>query len=212
IDDIADRTSILALNASIQAAMAGEAGRGFGVVAEEVERLAERSTNATKKIAGLIKAIQSETNEAVTAMEESPPEVGEGSELTTQAGQALDAIQGVSDQLAGLIQAISQAAKQQARASEGVAKVMTEISEVTQQTATGTKQAATSVSRLATLADELRGSVSAFRLPGDTGGQDGASLAVTGRGPARSGNGPAPDRKSGEKKPALAEELAVASS
>jgi methyl-accepting chemotaxis protein len=166
IDDIADRTSILALNASIQAAMAGEAGRGFAVVAEEVERLAERSTNATKKIANLVKTIQSETNEAVTAMEEGTREVVEGSKLANQAGQALTEIDKVSGRLAELIQSISLAANQQARASEGVAKAMTEISDVTQQTATGTKQAAASVSNLAVLADELRGSVSTFRLPG----------------------------------------------
>jgi methyl-accepting chemotaxis protein len=169
IDDIADRTSILALNASIQAAMAGEAGRGFAVVAEEVERLAERSTNATKKIANLIKTIQSETNEAVTAMEEGTREVVEGSKLANQAGQALGEIENVSNRLASLIQSISQASRQQARASEGVVKSMNEISEVTQQTATGTKQAATAVSALAGLADELRGSVSTFRLPGRNG-------------------------------------------
>jgi methyl-accepting chemotaxis protein len=165
IDDIADRTSILALNASIQAAMAGEAGRGFAVVAEEVERLAERSTNATKKIANLVKTIQSETNEAVTAMEEGTREVVEGSKLANQAGQALTEIDKVSGRLAELIQSISLAANQQARASEGVAKAMTEISDVTQQTASGTKQAAASVNNLAILADELRGSVSTFRLP-----------------------------------------------
>jgi methyl-accepting chemotaxis protein len=169
IDDIADRTSILALNASIQAAMAGEAGRGFAVVAEEVERLAERSTNATKKIANLVKTIQSETNEAVTAMEEGTREVVEGSKLANQAGQALGEIDKVSGRMAELIQSISLAAKQQARASEGVAKAMNEISEVTQQTAAGTKQAAVSVNNLASLADELRGSVSTFRLPGGHG-------------------------------------------
>jgi methyl-accepting chemotaxis protein len=176
IDDIADRTSILALNASIQAAMAGEAGRGFAVVAEEVERLAERSTNATKKIASLVKTIQSETNEAVTAMEACTSEVVEGSKVATQAGQALVEIEAVSTRLAELIQSISRAARQQARASEGVARSMTEISQVTQQTAAGTKQAVVSVTTLATLAEELRGSVSTFRLPGDEGAGDGASL------------------------------------
>jgi twitching motility protein PilJ len=180
IDDIADRTSILALNASIQAAMAGEAGRGFAVVAEEVERLAERSTNATKKIANLVKTIQSETNEAVTAMEEGTREVVDGSTLANQAGQSLSEIESVSGKLSDLIQSISLAAKQQARASEGVAKSMTEISQVTQQTAAGTKQAAVSVNGLASLADELRDSVSRFRLPGRGG--DGLSLVEDGRG------------------------------
>jgi methyl-accepting chemotaxis protein len=169
IDDIADRTSILALNASIQAAMAGEAGRGFAVVAEEVERLAERSTEATKQIAALIRTIQSETDEAVAAMETTTHEVVAGSELANRAGQTLIEIEGVSKRLAELIQSISQAAKQQARGSESLAVSMDEISEVTQQTAAGTKQATVSISTLALLADELRASVSTFRLPDGNG-------------------------------------------
>jgi methyl-accepting chemotaxis protein len=165
IDDIADRTSILALNASIQASMAGEAGRGFAVVAGEVERLAERSTDATKKIATLVKTIQSETGEAVTAMEKGIQEVVEGSQLANQAGQALVEIEAVSSKLAELIHSISSASKQQARGSEALAKSMTEISQITQHTAAGTRQAAESVSQLAALANDLRGSVSTFRLP-----------------------------------------------
>jgi twitching motility protein PilJ len=168
IGDIADRTSILALNASIQAARAGEAGRAFVVVAEEVERLSERASNATKQIAGLVNTIQSETNEAVTAMEESTREVVQGSRLADQAGQALGEIEGVSARLAELIQSISLAAKQQARGSESLSQAMGEISEVTQQTAAGTKQAAVSINNLATLADTLRQSVSTFKLPANT--------------------------------------------
>ncbi len=166
IGDIADRTSILALNASIQAAMAGEAGRGFAVVAEEVERLAERSAEATKRIGTLIKSIQSETNEAVAAMEATTREVVGGSGLANEAGQSLEAIQTVSNRLAEIIQSISLASKQQARGSEGVARAMNDISEVTQQTAAGTKQAAVSIRNLAELADELRESMDRFRLPG----------------------------------------------
>jgi methyl-accepting chemotaxis protein len=169
IDDIADRTSILALNASIQAAMAGDAGRGFAVVAEEVERLAVRSTDATKKIAGLVKAIQSETAEAVSAMEKGINEVVNGSKLSNQANHALGEIESVSKRLADLIQSISLASKQQARGSEAIAKSMNEISHITQQTAAGTKQAAVSVNDLASLADDLRDSVSMFRLPGHIG-------------------------------------------
>lgn len=168
IADIADRTSILALNASIQAAMAGEAGRGFAVVAEEVERLAERSASATKRIEGLIKTIQIETSEAVGAMEETTREVVSGTTVANEAGAALQEIEGVSVRLAELIGAISQSAKQQARGSESVARSMGEISEVTQQTAAGTKQAAVSISNMAELADELRDSVSTFKLPGHT--------------------------------------------
>ncbi len=183
IDDIADRTSILALNASIQAAAAGEAGRGFAVVAEEVERLAVRSTEATKKIAGLVKAIQSETNEAVSAMEKNIQEVVSGSKVANQAGQALQEIEGVSLKLSELIQQISQASKQQARGSESLAKSMSEISQVTRHTASGTKQTADSVSSLAGLADELRSSVSAFRLP--AGYVDAAALMA----PSHQGHG-----------------------
>jgi twitching motility protein PilJ len=170
IGDIADRTSILALNASIQAVRAGEAGRSFGVVAEEVERLAERAAKATKQIASLVNTIQSETNEAVTAMEESTHEVVQGSQVADQAGQALSEIESVSNRLAELVHSISQASEQQARGSENLSKAMGTISEVTQQTAAGTKQAAVSINTLATLADELRGSVSTFKLPMTTNG------------------------------------------
>jgi twitching motility protein PilJ len=165
IDDIADRTSILALNASIQAAAAGDAGRGFAVVAEEVERLAVRSTEATKKIAALVKAIQGETNEAVGAMEKNIQEVVSGSKIANQAGQSLNEIEGVSMKLAEIIQSISQASKQQARSSEALARSMGSISQITKRTASGTKQTAESVGSLAKLAEELRGSVSAFKLP-----------------------------------------------
>jgi twitching motility protein PilJ len=165
INDIAERTTILALNASIQAAMAGDAGKGFAVVAAEVERLAEHSTEATKKISGLIKSIQTDTNEAVSAMEETTREVVAESVLANEAGSRLSEIEKVSTQLAEIIQSISLASKQQSRGSEGVAKSMSEISQVTQQTAAGAKQAAVSIRRLAELADDLRGSLGRFKLP-----------------------------------------------
>ena len=122
ISDIADRTSILALNASIQAAMAGEAGKGFAVVAEEVERLAERSTEATKKISGLIKSIQTDTNEAISAMEETTQEVVGGSHAADEAGRRLTEIESVSNQLAEIISSIAQASQQQAKGSESIAR------------------------------------------------------------------------------------------
>ncbi|MDQ3688389.1 MAG: methyl-accepting chemotaxis protein, partial [Acidobacteriota bacterium] len=165
IDDIAVRTSLLALNASIQASMAGEAGRGFAVVAEEVERLADRSANATKQIATLIKTIQSETNEAVAAMEDTTHEVVEGSGLANEAGGALAEIETVSNRLANLIGSISEASRQQARGSEEIARAMVGISDVTRQVATGTRQATVSVRGLVSLAETLRGSVVAFKLP-----------------------------------------------
>lgn len=165
IGDIADRTSILALNASIQAAMAGDAGKGFAVVAEEVERLAERANLATKQIETLIKAIQSETSEAIAAMEDCTKEVVEGSQIAMQAGEALDEIDSVSKELADLLQSISRVTRQQAGSAEAIAKSMNEISGVTQRTAAGTKHTAESVNGLVTLADTLYDSVSAFRLP-----------------------------------------------
>jgi methyl-accepting chemotaxis protein len=165
IGDIADRTSILALNASIQAAMAGEAGRGFAVVAEEVERLADRSTEAAQRISTLIKSVQTETNEAVAAMESTTREVVSGSGLAAEAGTTLQEIQNVSNRLAELIQSISLAAKQQARGSESLVKSMGEISQITQSTAVGTKQAAVSISNMAALADGLRESLRRFKLP-----------------------------------------------
>lgn len=165
IGDIADRTSILALNASIQAAAAGDAGRGFAVVAEEVERLAERSTEATRQIATLTRTIQSETAEATASMEAATDEVVNGTKLAEEAGESLEAIEAVSNRLSELIQSISLAASQQARGSETIARSMNDIAGVTQQTASGTKQAAVSISALAVLADNLRGSVSMFKLP-----------------------------------------------
>ncbi|WP_321475593.1 HAMP domain-containing methyl-accepting chemotaxis protein [uncultured Paludibaculum sp.] len=165
IGDIADRTSILALNASIQAAMAGEAGKGFAVVADEVERLAERSTEATKRIGALIKSVQGDMTEAISAMEETTREVVGGSQLANEAGQRLSQIEAVSKSMADLVSQISLAAQQQAVGSDAVARNVTGISDVTQQTAVGAKQAASSIRQLAALAEELNRSVSRFKLP-----------------------------------------------
>jgi methyl-accepting chemotaxis protein len=165
IEDIAERTSILALNASIQAAVAGDAGKGFAVVASEVERLATRSTEATKRINTLVQAIQAETLEVVSSMEQTSREAVSGSKLANEAGQALHEIQAVSERLAELIQSISVAAKQQARTSDSLARSMGDLSGVTKQTAAGTKQAVVSVSHLTDLTAALRDSVSTFKLP-----------------------------------------------
>lgn len=175
IGDIADRTSVLALNASIEAALAGEAGQGFGIVAQEVERLAERAAAATRQITGLVNTIQSETQEVVQAMETSTHDVVEGAQLAEQAGHALGEIESVSTQLADLIQSISLASKQQARGSDSLSKAMGEIAEVTQQVATGTKQAAVSINGLANLADNLRSSVSTFKVPAQNDAQRSAA-------------------------------------
>jgi methyl-accepting chemotaxis protein len=165
IGDIGDRTSILALNASIQAAMAGEAGRGFAIVADEVERLADRATEATKRAGMLVKATQAETSEVMTAMEDTTREVINRSNIANEAGVALGEIQGVSNRLAELLQAISDAAQQQARGSEQVAKSMNEMSAVTRNTASGTKQTAAAINSLGLLVDNLNAIVTRFKLP-----------------------------------------------
>jgi len=165
IGDIGDRTSILALNASIQAAMAGEAGRGFAIVADEVERLADRATEATKRAGILVKATQTEAAEVMAAMEDTTREVINRSNIANEAGVALSEIQTVSNRLAELIQAISDAAQQQARGSEQVAKSMNEMSSVTRNTAASTKQTAAAINSLALLVDNLNATVSRFKLP-----------------------------------------------
>jgi len=167
IDDIADQTNILALNAAIQAAMAGEAGRGFAVVADEVQRLAERSGNATKQIDALVKTIQSDTNEAVSSMEQSTSNVVAGAKIAERAGEALTEIEKVSVQLAGQIENISQTSRTQAAVASNISGTMTIIQEITTQTSNGTNETAAAIERLASLANELRTSVAGFKLPED---------------------------------------------
>ncbi len=165
INDIADQTNILALNAAIQASMAGDAGRGFAVVADEVQRLAERSAGATKQIASLVKTIQTDTNEAVSSMEQTTAEVVKGAERAHAAGVALEEIETVSADLAELIQDISTAAKHQATTAGHVSRTMNVIQDITSQTLSGTNNTAQSIGELAELAVELRNSVSGFKLP-----------------------------------------------
>jgi methyl-accepting chemotaxis protein len=164
IDSIATQTNLLALNAAIEAARAGEAGRGFGVVAEEVRRLADRSTKAANDIATLVQGIQAEVTESVAAMEQGVSEVAEGVELADEAGKALTEIVSVAQQSADLIQEISLSSRQQRTASENVVKQMDGISKIAEQTAMGSQQSATSAAELGTLSEGLRESVSRFRL------------------------------------------------
>ena len=164
ISDITEQTNVLALNAAIQAASAGEAGRGFTVVAEEVQRLAERSAEATKQIGAIVKTIQSDTHDAVAAMEISTQGVVEGAKLSDAAGQALQEIGQVSRDLASLIQRISSATQEQSKAAEEVSHSMTDILQITEQTTAGTKQTAVSIGQLTGLAAELKGSVAGFKL------------------------------------------------
>jgi twitching motility protein PilJ len=163
INDITEQTNLLALNAAIEAARAGEAGRGFAVVADEVRKLAEHSRSATKDIAALIKAIQAETSEAVVVMEEGTKEVEVGARLADQAGKALEAISTVVRQSAELVQEISLASKQQVRGTEGVANAMQIISNITRQTSQGARQTTRTVEHMVKLSEQLNEVLSQFR-------------------------------------------------
>lgn len=165
IDDIADQTNILALNAAIQASMAGEAGRGFAVVADEVQRLAERSSSATRQIEALVRAIQVDTNEAVISMEQTTAEVVRGARLAQDAGVALAEIEGVSQTLAELILSISDAAQLQTSSAGQISHTMAIIQQITSQTSSGSTATAESIGNLARMASEMRRSVSGFTLP-----------------------------------------------
>jgi twitching motility protein PilJ len=164
ISDITEQTNVLALNAAIQAASAGEAGRGFTVVAEEVQRLAERSGEATKQIGAIVKTIQADTHDAVAAMEVSTQGVVEGAKLSDAAGQALSEIGQVSNDLATLIDTIARATQSQRELADKVADSMQDILRITEQTTAGTKQTAVQIGQLTGLATELKGSVAGFKL------------------------------------------------
>jgi twitching motility protein PilJ len=164
ISDITEQTNVLALNAAIQAASAGEAGRGFSVVAEEVQRLAERSGEATKQIGAIVKTIQADTQDAVAAMEKSTQGVVEGAKLSDAAGQALAEIDTVTKNLASLIQKISSDTQTQAVSTNKVARNMQDILEINRQTTEGTQQTAVSIRELAAVANDLKASVSGFKL------------------------------------------------
>jgi twitching motility protein PilJ len=164
ISDITEQTNVLALNAAIQAASAGEAGRGFSVVAEEVQRLAERSADATRQISALVKAIQTDTQDAVAAMERSTQGVVEGAKLSDNAGTALTEIDQVSRRLSELIQHISNSTAKEANLANVVAGNIRNIFAVTEQTSEGTKATATQVRELSRMADELSQSVSRFKI------------------------------------------------
>ena len=164
ISDITEQTNVLALNAAIQAASAGEAGRGFTVVAEEVQRLAERSGEATKQIEAIVKTIQADTQDAVAAMEKSTVGVVEGTKLSDAAGQALEEIRKVSRELAELIGSISAQTQKQSASVSDVTRGMQGILKITEETTEGTKQTNVSIGQLTKLAAELRSSVAGFKV------------------------------------------------
>src|SRR6185312_17240373 len=146
-------------------AMAGEHGRGFAVVAEEIRELAVRVTEATKKIANIVKAIQGDTYDAVVAMEDSTQQVVKGTQLADEAGHSLQTIYGAVENQAQMIQGIALAASERKQTAEAVAYAMNQIAEITRQTTIATQDAANNMSYLAELAEQLRGSVATFRLP-----------------------------------------------
>ncbi|MEY3474567.1 MAG: hypothetical protein RL087_1025 [Pseudomonadota bacterium] len=164
ISDITEQTNVLAINAAIQAASAGDAGRGFSVVAEEVQRLAERSADATRQIAALVRAIQTDTQDAVAAMERSTQGVVEGAHLSDAAGTALGEIDRVTRELSELIGRISSQALEEAASANVVATNIQHIFAVTEQTSGGTKSTAQMVRELSRTAEELRSSVARFKV------------------------------------------------
>jgi twitching motility protein PilJ len=165
IEEITDQTSILALNAAIQAAAAGESGRSFTVVAEEIEQLAARSAQATAKISGLVSAIQLSASAALATMEDNARAVAEGTKQARQAGQSLTEIETVATHLDELLQTISQASQQQTNSAETLAKALDDSAQMMQETMNEMQEAAIAVSGLSPLSDELRQAVASLKLP-----------------------------------------------
>lgn len=164
INDIADQTHILALNASIQAAAAGDAGRGFAVVADEIQRLAERTGNATRRVENIVKAIQTDTNEAIFAMEKSTSEVVNGANLAERAGESLNEIESVSTQLASMIQNVSKSSREVSTLGNKMKESIDSIKKLTEQNVSSTQITNRSVEKINELSNELRESISGFKI------------------------------------------------
>jgi twitching motility protein PilJ len=166
LSEITEQTNVLALNAAIQAASAGEAGKGFSVVAEEVQRLAERSAEATRQIGAIINTIQTDTKDTISAMEKSTQSVVDGARLSDDAGRALGEIERVTLELAELIQGIAVTSQQQSEVAGEVGDKMRRVLDLTGDARDGTKQTANSVGHLSALAEQLKVSVAGFKVYG----------------------------------------------
>lgn len=166
IDDIADQTNLLALNAAIEAARAGEQGRGFAVVADEVRKLAERTTKATKEIANMIKQIQKDTHNAVTSMQQGTEEVNKGTELASRAGVVLEELIVGAQKVADIAVQVAAASEQQSVSAEQISRNIEVIANVTEQSATGTQQIAHSSEELLSMTERLQNLIGKFNITG----------------------------------------------
>jgi methyl-accepting chemotaxis protein len=164
IDDIADQTNLLALNAAIEAARAGENGRGFAVVADEVRALASRTTAATKEISDMIKAIQAETRQAISAMDQSVREVKEGTLMVARTGEALLTIANSVQSISAEVSQIATAAEQQSASVHGITTNIQQVTTIIRENADGTQEFATAASGLNIMAGDLQEIVGKFKL------------------------------------------------
>jgi methyl-accepting chemotaxis protein len=165
IDDIADQTNLLALNAAIEAARAGEQGRGFAVVADEVRKLAERTGKATSEIGRMIKGIQEETSEAVQSMKSGIERVDKGRELANTAGTSLKEIVEMAQRVMEMVRTIASGSEQQSEAASDISKNMEQIQQVTEEATRGADQSASAAEDLNRQADSLQELVAAFKVP-----------------------------------------------